>query len=123
MERFNDDIAGLARDNTNFRRVMVTGSHSQLVLMSIEPGGEIGEEVHDHVDQVLAFVEGEGEAILDGETFSIRPHTLTFVPAGLRHNFRNTGSAPLKLYTVYAPPQHPPGTVHRTKADADAAEH
>lgn len=122
MKPFNDDIAALARGNDAFRRVVVTGEHGQVVLMTIEPGGEIGAEVHDHVDQVLVFVDGRGEAILDGQTVEVGPGRLVFVPAGTRHNFRNTGDGPLRLYTVYAPPEHPDGTVHRTKAEADSAE-
>ena len=120
---FAGDIVALARENTDFRREVVTGQNSQVVLMSVEPGGEIGEEVHEDVDQVLAFVGGEGEAILDGQRSGVGADSLVFVPAGTRHNFVNSGSAPLKLFTVYAPPEHPAGTVHHTKAEADAAEH
>lgn len=120
---FHEDIVALAKQNDNFRREVVTGSHSQVVLMSIPQGGEIGEEVHPNVDQTLVFVSGEGQAILDGATSAVAANTLCFVPAGTRHNFVNTGTAPLKLYTVYAPPEHAPGTVFKTKAEADAAEH
>ena len=123
MPHFNDDIVRLARENTNFRTELVTGRMSQLVVMSIEAGSEIGEETHDDVDQTLVFVEGEGEAILNGEASPVSANALVFVPAGTRHNFRNTGSEPLKLYTIYAPPEHPAGTVHVTKEEADAAEH
>lgn len=117
------DIVQAARDNDAFRREVITGQHEQLVVMTIPPGGEIGEEVHHDTDQVLAFVDGEGEAILDGETSQIGPNDLVFVRAGTRHNFVNTGSQPLRLLTIYAPPEHAPGTVHQTKAEADAAEH
>lgn len=117
------DIVQAARDNDAFRREVITGQHEQVVVMTIPPGGEIGEEVHDDTDQVLAFVDGEGEAILDGETSAIGPNDLVFVRAGTRHNFVNTGSQPLRLLTIYAPPEHEPGTVHQTKEDADAAEH
>lgn len=120
---FNEDIARLAADNHFFRRVVATGDHAQIVLMSIPTGGEIGEEVHDDVDQVLAFVAGEGEAVLDGEVSEVSADRIVFVPAGTLHNFVNTGPGDLKLYTVYSPPEHPPGTIHETKADADAAEH
>lgn len=116
-------IEEAARANSLFRRVLYTGPHAQLVVMSISQGGEIGEETHDDVDQVLTFVVGTGEAILDGETTPVGPDDLVFVPAGTRHNFRNSGDGDLKLYTVYAPPEHPDGTVHPTKAEADAAEH
>jgi mannose-6-phosphate isomerase-like protein (cupin superfamily) len=108
--------------NDAFRRELVTGEHSQVVLMTIPPGGEIGEEVHEDVDQTLVFVEGDGAADVAGETTAVHAGSLAFVPAGTKHNFRNTGSAPLRLYTIYAPAHHPPGTVHQTKAEADAAE-
>ena len=116
------DIVALTKTNEAFRREVVTGEHSQVVVMTIPPGGEIGEEVHDDVDQVLVFIEGDGEAILAGESSPVGSDSLAFVPAGTRHNFRNTGSTPLRLFTVYAPPEHAAGTVHQTKAEADAAE-
>jgi mannose-6-phosphate isomerase-like protein (cupin superfamily) len=116
------DIVELARGNQAFRREVVTGAHSQVVVMTIPAGGEIGEEVHDDVDQLLVFVEGDGEAVLDGVTSPIEPNQLVFVRAGTRHNFRASGGRPLRLVTVYAPPEHPPGTLHQTKEDADAAE-
>jgi mannose-6-phosphate isomerase-like protein (cupin superfamily) len=119
---FHGNIAERARDNTDFRREIITGTHSQVVLMSIPQGGEIGEEVHEDTDQTLVFVAGQGEAILDGVRSPITIDTLYFVPAGTRHNFINTGQQPLKLFTVYAPPEHAPGTIHMTKAEADAAE-
>jgi mannose-6-phosphate isomerase-like protein (cupin superfamily) len=119
---FNVDIVGAAKANTFFRRVLSTGANAQVVVMSIPPGGEIGEETHEHVDQVLAFVEGKGVATLDGQESPVGPDRLVHVPAGTRHNFVNAGSGDLRLYTVYAPPQHAPGTIHRTKADADADE-
>ena len=117
---YNEDILARARRNTFFREVVSTGPHAQVVVMSIPPTGEIGEEVHHDVDQVLVFVEGEGVAVLDGQRSLLAPGRLVHVPAGTRHNFVNEGSVDLKLYTVYAPPQHAPGTVHRTKAEADA---
>lgn len=117
------NILRMASENDDFRREVVTGPHAQVVLMAIPPGEEIGEEVHPDVDQILLFVEGRGESILDGETGSIGPSDLVLVRAGTRHNFRNLGDEPLRLVTVYAPPEHPAGTVHRTKAEADAAEH
>jgi mannose-6-phosphate isomerase-like protein (cupin superfamily) len=89
--------------------------------MTIQPGGEIGEETH-HGDQILFFVQGEGEAILEGESSPVRSGDYVFVPAGTLHNFVNTGGGPLRLLTTYAPPEHSHGTVHRTKAEADAAE-
>lgn len=119
---FNVDIVAAARANAFFRQVLSTGANAQVVVMSIPPGGEIGEETHEHVDQVLAFVQGEGVATLDGQESPVGPDRLVHVPAGTRHNFVNSGSGDLRLYTVYAPPQHAPGTIHRTKAEADADE-
>ena len=123
MEARGVDIIDMARKNEDFRREVLTGEHSQVVLMAIPPGGEIGEEVHPDVDQILLFVEGEGEAILNGESSPVRADRLVLVPAGTKHNFRNSGEGTLRLVTVYSPPEHPPGTVHRTKEEADAAEH
>lgn len=119
---FNIDIVAAAKTNTFFRQVLSTGPNAQVVVMSIPSGGEIGEEVHEHVDQILAFVDGEGVAILEGVESFVGPDRLVHVPAGLRHNVVNRGSADLRLYTVYAPPQHAQGTIHRTKAEADADE-
>jgi mannose-6-phosphate isomerase-like protein (cupin superfamily) len=118
---FNEDIVKRAKANSYFREVLVTGPHSQVVVMSIPPGGDIGEEVHDDVDQTLVFVQGEGQAILDGKKSAVAVDRLVHVPAGTRHNFVNTGKVDLRLYTIYAPPEHKPGTIHKTKAEADAA--
>ena len=117
------DIREAAAANDAFRREVVTGEHEQVVVMTIPAGGEIGDEVHPDTDQVLLFVAGRGEARLDGKTASVGPNDLVFVRAGTRHNFVNVGDEPLRLVTVYAPPEHAPGTVHQTKAEADAAEH
>ena len=116
------DIESLTRSNDDFRRELETAKHSQLVVMTIPPGEEIGEEVHEGIDQLLVFVEGEAEAVVDGEPSPARPGQVVLVPGGTRHNIRNVGGGPLRLWTVYAPPEHPAGTVHRTKAEADAAE-
>ena len=116
------DIIAAARTNGAFRREVITGEHEQVVVMTIPPGGEIGEEVHPDTDQVLLFVDGEGEARLGVETSRVRANDLVFVRAGTRHNFVNTGPQPLRLVTTYAPPHHAPGTVHQTKEEADAAE-
>jgi mannose-6-phosphate isomerase-like protein (cupin superfamily) len=121
MRAFNKDIFSLAEANQFFRQEILTNEHTQIVLMSVDPGEDIGEEVHQ-VDQILVFVSGSGEAVLAGERSSIAAHTMVAVPAGTRHNFVNTGPAPLKLFTVYSPPEEEPGTLHRTKAEADAAE-
>jgi mannose-6-phosphate isomerase-like protein (cupin superfamily) len=116
------DIVQLARDNDAFRREVATAEHSQVVVMTIPTGEEIGEEVHEGTDQLLVFIDGQGDAVLDGQTTKVTPNDLVLVPARTRHNFINTGEVPLRLVTVYAPPEHPPGTVHQTKAEADAAE-
>ncbi|CAN5156154.1 hypothetical protein BH20ACT24_BH20ACT24_00090 [soil metagenome] len=116
------DAKTLALENDAFRREITTSRIAQLVVMTIPPGGEIGEEVHPDTDQILLFVEGKGVAVLEGTMSPVGPDRLVFVPAGTRHNFRNTGDRALRLVTVYAPPEHPPGTVHLTKAEADAAE-
>ena len=121
--RTHVDIIEAAWKNDAFRREVITGEHEQVVVMTIPPGGEIGDEVHPGTDQVLAFIDGRGEARLDGEVFAVGANDLVFVRAGTRHNFVNTGDDPLRLVTIYAPPEHPAGTVHRTKAEADEAEH
>ncbi|MEK6192120.1 MAG: cupin domain-containing protein [Chloroflexota bacterium] len=117
------DIIEAARTNEAFRREVITGQHEQVVVMTLPPGGEIGEEVHPDTDQVILIVDGEGEARLDLETSQLRANDLVFVRAGTRHNFVNIGPEQLRLITMYAPPQHAPGTVHQTKEDADTAEH
>lgn len=116
------DTAALADDSSDFRRVLWTGTHTQLVVMTIPVGEEIGSEVHDGNDQILSFVRGSGTADVAGETRSVAAGDIVVVPAGTRHNFVNTGTEPLVLMTIYGPPDHEPGTVHRTKAEADAAE-
>ena len=121
MPAFNKDMAALAQENSFFRQEILTNEHSQIVLMSLKPGEDIGEEVHD-VDQLLFFVSGSAEAVLNGERSAVSANSLVVVPAGTRHNFVNTGNGPLKLFTIYSPPEEEPGTVHRTKAEAVAAE-
>lgn len=110
-----------AKDNTFFRKVLFTAEKSQLVLMSLLPGEEIGTEIHDG-DQLLYAVKGEGTAVINGAKEPFEKGAIFCVPAGAAHNVINTGERPLKLFTIYAPPQHAPGTVHETKADADVAE-
>jgi mannose-6-phosphate isomerase-like protein (cupin superfamily) len=119
---FQSAIATVAEQSADFRRVLWTGTHTQLVIMTIPPGGEIGEETHEDTDQILSFVSGSGEADIGGRTSVVTQGDLVTVPAGTRHNFRNTGVNPLVLYTVYGPPEHADGTVHATKQEADAAE-
>lgn len=113
---FNKNIIELCKENTFFRKEVVTGPHSQVVLMNLLPGQDIGEEVHK-VDQILIFVQGTGKAILNGASSEVSAGHLAFVPAGTKHNFINTGSQDLKLYTIYAPAQHKPGTVEKTKPE------
>ena len=120
MEHFT--IATVAEQSADFRRVLWTGEHSQLVIMTIPPGGEIGEETHEDTDQILTFVSGTGEARVGGATKKVAQGDLVVVPAGTKHNFVNTGPNPLVLYTVYGPPEHADGAVHHTKEEADAAE-
>ena len=115
-------IATVAERSADFRQVLWTGEHSQLVIMTIQPGEEIGEEVHEENDQLLTFVAGTGEAYVNGEKQDVAQGDLVAVPAGALHNFVNTGPIPLVLYTVYGPPHHPDGTVHQTKAEAEEAE-
>ena len=115
-------IATVAEESPDFRRVLWTGEHSQLVIMTIPPGGEIGEEVHEDVDQILTFVSGTGKAIVSGSEKAVAQGDLVVVPAGKKHNFLNTGANPLILYTVYGPPEHADGAVHATKEEADAME-
>jgi mannose-6-phosphate isomerase-like protein (cupin superfamily) len=117
------ELERLARENDDFRREVTTAEHSQVVLMTIPAGEEIGEEVHEGIDQLLVFVDGEADAIVAGETRRVGAGQAVLVPAGTRHNFVNASDAPLRLWTVYAPPEHPAGTVHRTKVEAEAAEH
>ncbi len=122
-EQINEvDIIRTARSNDAFRRVVLTGKKEQVVVMTIPVGGDIGSEVHPSTDQVLVFVDGEGVAELDGVSSPVRPNDLVFVQAGTRHNFTNTGAGPMRLITIYAPPEHQPGTIHPTKADAEADE-
>ena len=119
---YTGDIIERTKRNAWFREVVATGPHSQVVVMSIPPTGEIGLETHTELDQVLVVVEGGGSVTLDGDVRVIGPGTLIQVPAGTLHNVVNTGASDLRLYTVYAPPAHAPGTIHRTKAEADADE-
>jgi mannose-6-phosphate isomerase-like protein (cupin superfamily) len=120
MEHFT--IATVAEQSADFRRVLWSGQHAQLVIMTIPVDGEIGEETHEDTDQILTFVSGTGEAIVSGDTKQVAQGDLVVVPAGKKHNFRNTGPNPLVLYTVYGPAEHADGAVHATKEEGDAAE-
>jgi mannose-6-phosphate isomerase-like protein (cupin superfamily) len=122
MKGFVEDIEELTEENSNFRRVLHTAKKMQLVVMALRPGEEIGEEVHEDRDQFFRLEEGNGEISIDGTVSKIKTGTAMIVPAGARHNIKNTGDKPLKLYTLYAPPHHADGTVHATKAAAEASK-
>lgn len=122
MKGFIGDIEAQTEENRDFRHVLFTGPRMQLVVMALQPGEALGEEVHTGTDQFFRVEEGKGKIWMDGAETAIESDMAIVVPAGVRHNIKNTGHKPLKLYTLYAPPQHPAGTVHRTKAEADAAE-
>ncbi|MDE2408039.1 MAG: cupin domain-containing protein [Xanthomonadaceae bacterium] len=122
MAAFIKSIRELAKDNGDFRREVATGVHSQVVLMCLQRGEDIGDEVHDDTDQIFVVVKGEGEAVLDGAAQPLHKDALLLVPAGVRHNIRNTGDKRLRLVTIYSPPHHPPGTVRATREDALHAE-
>jgi len=121
MKGFVDNIEALTEDNGDFRRVLYTGPNLQLVLMAIPPGEEIGEEVHDGRDQFFRIEAGTGEVWIDGACNPVKADDAVIVPQGAKHNVIATGSEPLKLYTIYGPPEHIDGTVHVTFADAKAA--
>lgn len=122
MQGFVDNIETLTRENTDFRRVLYTGKHLQLVLMALKPGEEIGDEVHEDHDQFFRVETGKGEVWIDGKRTAIQDDDAMIVPAGARHNVVNTGDAPLTLYTIYGPPDHKDGVVRATKAEAEARE-
>ena len=119
MKGFVQDIESITGKNEEFRRVLYTAKNCQLVVMALKPREEIGEEVHT-LDQFFRVEEGAGEVIMDGARTAIRAGFAVVVPAGAKHNVINTGSVPLKLYTIYAPPHHRDGVVHPTRADAEA---
>jgi mannose-6-phosphate isomerase-like protein (cupin superfamily) len=124
-----DDIERATLDNTDFRRVLFTGGHAQLTVMRLGPGEEIGLEMHPHLDQFLRLEQGSAKVTLGrskdevDETHDVEDDWAMIVPGGVWHNVVNTGDTDVKLYSIYSPPEHPESTVHRTKADADAAEH
>jgi len=119
MKGYIENIEKRTLENENYREVLFTGPNLQLVLMALEPGDEIGEEIHDGHDQFIRFESGEGEVILDGEPHRVGDGDAVVVPAGTRHNVVNVSSAAkLKLYTLYAPPEHAPGTLHPRKRDS-----
>ena len=122
MNGFIDDIEKLTKENNFFRKVLFTGKHSQLVVMNLKPGEEIGLEVHNNVDQFFRVDEGEGEVTIDGKKSQIKDGFAVVVPAGSEHNIVNTGDTDLKLYTIYSPSNHPDGTIHKTYQEAMKAE-
>jgi mannose-6-phosphate isomerase-like protein (cupin superfamily) len=117
MKGFVADIEELTEENSDFRRVLYTGKNIQLVLMAIQPGEDIGEEIHADRDQFFRVEKGNGEVVIDGNRSKVKSDDAIIVPAGARHNIVNTGQEPLRLYTLYAPPEHRDRTVHATKAD------
>jgi mannose-6-phosphate isomerase-like protein (cupin superfamily) len=120
MRGFVADIEDLTKDNADFRRVLYTGRNLQLVLMSLGPGEEIGLETHDDRDQFFRVETGAGEVWIDGVKTPVKDDDAFIVPAGARHNVVNSGAGPLRMYTIYGPPEHRDGVVHATKADAEA---
>ena len=121
MKGYCDNIEKRTLENGNFRKVLYTGHNLQLVLMTLQPGEEIGEEVHDDRDQFFRFEKGTGVVIIDGQENRVEEDFGVIVPQGARHNVRNTGSEPLRLYTIYGPPEHLDQLVKATKAEAEAA--
>lgn len=119
MKGFVNNIEELTKNNNDFRRVIYTAPHSQLVLMSLNPGEEIGMEVHNGSDQFIRLEEGEGKAIIDGGEYQIKEDWAIIIPAGANHNIINTGGKEMKLYTIYSPPHHRDGIVRHTKQEAD----
>ena len=119
MQGFVGNIEELSEKNSNFRRVLYTGKKLQLVVMTLKPGEEIGEEVHDDGDQFFRVEEGEGEVLIDGKRSRIKSGDAVLIPAGARHNIVNSGKKSLRVYTLYAPPEHRDQTLHTTKKDAD----
>lgn len=124
MAGYAVDIEKATLDNTYFRKVLFTGPKSQLVLMTLKPGEDIGKETHDDIDQFVRVEAGTGKAVIDGKEHALKDGSAVVIPAGSEHNVINTSSnEPLKLYTIYTPPEHPDSTVHKTKAEAEADHH
>ncbi|HEV2748245.1 MAG TPA: cupin domain-containing protein [Allosphingosinicella sp.] len=119
MKGYVDNIEAVTLANQDFRRVLYTGKNLQLVLMTLPPGCDIGEEVHEDRDQFFRIEAGSGEILIDGKANRVADDFAVIVPAGARHNVVNTGDAPLRLYTIYAPPEHRDGVVHPTKDQAE----
>ena len=122
MRGFFTNIEKATLENANFRKVLYTAKHSQLVLMSLKPGEEIGMEVHEDNDQFFRFEQGEGRVFIDGNEYSVSDGMAVIVPAGAQHNVVNSGTQDLKLYTIYSPAHHKEGIVRATKIEAEANE-
>jgi len=122
MSGYSVNLEEKTLSNDYFREVLFTTPHSQLVVMTLQAGEEIGAEKHEGTDQFIRVEAGQGKAVLDGEEHALEDGVGVVIPAGTHHNVINTGSAPLKLYTLYTPPEHPDGIVHATKAEADEYE-
>lgn len=124
MMGFSTNIETKTLENSNFRQVLFTGPHMQLVVMTLQPGEDIGLERHEHTDQFIRVESGEGEAVIDARRHALSDGVAVVIPAGSKHNIINTStSTPLRLYTIYSPPEHADGTVHKTKADAEREPH
>jgi mannose-6-phosphate isomerase-like protein (cupin superfamily) len=124
MTGFSTNIETKTLENDHFRRVLYTAPHSQLVVMALRPGEDIGLERHERGDQFIRVESGQGEAFIDGRRYPLSDGDAVVIPAGSEHNIINTStSKPLRLYTIYSPPEHAGGTVHRTKADASREHH
>lgn len=121
MNGYNADIETLTEANTAFRHVLYTGKHLQLVLMALKPGEDIGMETHKTHDQFFRIEKGQGKVVIDGATHKVKGGDAIIVPAGAQHNLINTGEKPLRLYTLYGPPNHVDGLVQKRKADAQAS--
>jgi mannose-6-phosphate isomerase-like protein (cupin superfamily) len=123
MDGYSVNIEEKTIKNENFREVLFTGKHSQLVVMTLQPGEEIGEETHDGIDQFIRVEAGEGVAVLNDQETKILDGSAVVIPAGVKHNVINRSQEePLRLYTIYSPPEHPDGTVHKNKKEADEYE-
>lgn len=122
MRGYVTNIERATLENEDYRRVLYTGRHTQLVLMTLRPGEEIGEEVHEDGDQFIRVEAGTGRLVMSGEPHALADGSAVVIPAGAVHNVINTGGTPLRLYVLYSPPEHAPGTVHRTKREAEAAK-
>jgi mannose-6-phosphate isomerase-like protein (cupin superfamily) len=122
MKAYVKNIEKLALQNEYFRQVLYTNNHLQIVVMSLIPGEDIGEEVHEDVDQFIRIEQGSGTAIIDGESYKIEDGSVVVVPMGAKHNIINATTGPMKLYTIYVPPHHKDGTIHKTKSEAEHDE-